>query len=176
MTHDIALPFFQSVKFPHRCVVCESPHPDAIAELKVVVANPPQELAEGAVDAVLDTITSKDRKYRRITLKPEVCHQCKKGLQGYYFWKHISQYLGPLSGLTIMGICFFKNLAILGVIALPVAIILPVIVEIMYPPAICASSVGEKLKYLKYEFVSQLYSQEFAELNEANIPINPTDQ
>lgn len=171
MTYDIALPFFQSVKFPHRCVVCESPNPDAIAELNIVIANPPQGLAEDAVDAILDI--SRIGSNGRITLKPEVCHQCKKGLKRYHFWKQIWQYLGPLSGVVIMGICLFKNLTILGAVALAAGIILPVVYEMMYPPAISATGVG---KNINYEFLSQLYSQEFAELNQTNVPINPTDE
>ncbi|NUN65444.1 hypothetical protein HCU40_11960 [Pseudanabaena biceps] len=51
MTHDIALSFFHNAKFPHRCVVYESPNPDAIAELNIVIANPPQQgLAEEVID------------------------------------------------------------------------------------------------------------------------------
>jgi hypothetical protein len=171
MTHDIALSFFQNAKFPHRCVVCESPNPDTIAELKIVIANPPQSLAEDVVDVILDT--SRIGSNGRITLKPEVCHQCKKGLKRYHFWKQIWQYLGPLSGVAIMGICLFKNLTILGFIALAAGIILPVAYELKYPPAISATGIG---KNINYEFLSQLYSQEFAELNQTNIPINPTDK
>ncbi len=171
MTHDIALSFFQNAKFPHRCVVCESSNPDAIAELKIVIANPPQSLAEDAVDAMLDI--NRINSNGRITLKPEVCHQCKKGLRRYHFWKQIWQYLGPLCGVAIMGLCLFKHLTILGFIGLAAGIILPIAYEMMYPPAISATGIG---KNINYEFLSQLYSQEFAELNQTNIPINLTDK
>lgn len=161
MTHDIALSFFQIAKFPHRCVVCESPNPDTIAELKIIIANPPQSLAEDAMDAMFDI--SRNGSNGRITLKPEVCHRCKKGLKRYHFWKQIWQYLGPMLGVAIFGLCLFKNLAILGAVALVAGIILPVAYEMLYPPAISATGIG---KNINYEFLSQLYSQEFAELNQ----------
>lgn len=84
MTHDISLPYSQTPLFPHRCVVCESPNPDAIAELKIVIANPPQGLANDALDALLDN-TNRISSNGRVTLKPAVCHQCQKGLKRYHF-------------------------------------------------------------------------------------------
>lgn len=172
MTHDISLPYHQTPIFPSRCVVCEALNPDAIAELKVVIASPPQGLTEDVVNAVLDT-PNRGSNNVRLTLKPAVCRQCKKSLKQYHFWKQIWQYLGPLLGVAVFGIFIMKHLTYIGVAGLIVGIVLPVAYELIYPPAINATGIG---KNVNYEFRSQLCAQEFAQLNQNNNPPNNLEQ
>jgi len=162
MTHDVALPYNKTPTFPPRCVVCETPNPGTIAELKIVVAAPSQGLAEDLADAALGT-SNRFSGNTRITLKPPVCPQCKPGLKQYHFWKQIWQYLGPLTGVALFGLFAMKGLVLIGGVALTAGIVLPVAYELVYPPAVSATGMGRKINY---EFRSQLCAQEFAELNQ----------
>lgn len=77
MTYDIALPAHQKLLFPPHCVVCKTPNPGTIAELKIVIAIQQQGLAEYLVDAAIGT-PSRSGGNQRITLQPAICQQYKQ--------------------------------------------------------------------------------------------------
>ena len=162
MTYDIALPAHQKVFFPPRCVVCETPNPGTIAELKIIIALQQQGLAEELVDAAVGT--PRIGSNQRLTITPAVCQQCKQGLKQYHFWKQIWQYLGPFLGVALGVFCLVKNLPVIVALgAILTGVVLPVAYELTYPPAFSVTGIG---KNINYEFRSQLCAQEFAELNQ----------
>jgi hypothetical protein len=167
MTHDISLPYNQKPCFSTRCVVCESPNPDAIAEVSVLIAIQKQGLVGDVADAILGSSSSNSNM--RITLKPSVCSHCKPSLQKYHFWKQIWQYSGPFLGVALFVVFASKNLIYVAVGTLIAGIFAPVIYELIYPPAVNATGSGRNIIY---EFRSQLYAQEFAELNQKNDQLN----
>jgi hypothetical protein len=172
MTHDITLPYQQIPRFPHRCVVCETPDPDAIAQVKVVIAIQRQGLAGDLVDTIIDAPNAGSRNVT-ITLKPAVHQRCKGSLMQYHFWKQIWQYLGPFLGVALFVLCIIKNLTFLSVVALIAGIILPIVYELVFPGAVSATGSGGNVIY---EFRSALCAQEFAQLNQNNDQPNPLNQ
>jgi tetrahydromethanopterin S-methyltransferase subunit E len=162
MTHDITLPYRKKPRFPHRCVVCDATNPDAIAELKIVIAIQHQGVAADIVDAIFSS-SSKASDNVTITLNPCVCRQCQQSLEQYHFWKRIWQYLGPVLGVALFVLSIAINLTYIGIGALIAGIVLPVIYELVFPAAVSATGSGRNVSY---EFRSQLCAQEFAQLNQ----------
>jgi hypothetical protein len=160
MSYDIALPTHQKPLFSNRCVVCECENPNAIAEITVLVSAQQQGLAEDAIDLALDTQISSGN--RNISIQVPACLGCKSGLKQWHFWRLIAQYIGPLLGVALFILALYKGVTILGVIALIVGILAPVIYEMFKPPAFNASGNGSKLIY---EFRSSTCAQEFKQLN-----------
>jgi len=168
MTHDIKLPYRQTPRFPPRCVVCEAPNPGAIAEVGIVIAVQTRGLGGELVDMAFGGDTNNASNNIRIILKPAACPRCKPGLQRYHLWKQIWQYLGPLLGVAVMGLCLYKHLTFLAVVAVLAGVVLPVAYELRFPAAISATG---GFRAVIYEFRSQRCAEEFAQLNQ-----DPSDQ
>jgi hypothetical protein len=160
MSHDVTLPARQKPLFSNRCVVCECENPNAIAEITVLVSTQQQGLVDDAIDLALNTQIASGN--RNISIQVPACLGCKSGLKQWHFWRMIFQYAGPLLGVALFVLAIYKGVTFLGVAALIVGILAPVIYEMFKPPAFNTTGSGSKLIY---EFGSPTCAAEFKQLN-----------
>lgn len=166
-THDVTLPLAQRPTFAPRCIVCDRPHPEGTAHLRILGATAPPSWGEDLLDLAVGT-TPRAGGVQVITLRPPACTRCARRADRHALAIVAAKYVGALGGVAIMIGVLTVGLTYVGFAALALGIVLPVVWELSDPPALGATVTSQGISY---EFRSSTCAEEFARLN----PV-PTDQ
>jgi hypothetical protein len=83
-------------------------------------------------------------------------------LRRWHGWKQVAQYAGPLLGVALLIYFATLGLTFVGFVFLALGIVVPIIYDLIWPPAFGVTGTGSTIIY---EFRSQRCAEEFGHFN-----------
>lgn len=157
MTHDIVIPLEKKIVFPALCVVCEKENPDSEVELSFLES---QFSASEAASTVLTGSTYHVEPSVHDYHNIPACKACAGRLRSHHLRLKIINY--TLWTLSVVLAIFLPVSLLWKAVVFLFFLILPVIIGLIYPPAIDASISKE---IATFQFTSQKFAEEFRSLN-----------